>query len=600
MSLFLGSRSPYSHLEDEDDLVRQVVNNRRVKWQQHLRLATGIFAAILAVTVVLAVGIISLPTLLQRFSGGKSNSDHTEIVFTSTNCGLLVGEVEEGAYVFKGIPYAKPPVGNLRWRKPIPLWTDSQWCSSSRKLNSRNFGPPCFQLNPYTRQYEGSENCLYLNIWTPTLQKDVGLNVMVWIHGGFLQFGSGHQLGLSPSGRLSKQLNTVFISFNYRLHALGFLALDLLEPDEVTYGNYGFWDQVEVLRWVSSNVHFFGGDSNKVTVFGADVGAASTLTFMTSSLTRNLFNSAWLIGPSMIFNRTLEDVSRREHAIFLKRTGCGYNADCLRRLTAKEVINTYLGKDDPSFRVRDQNDLPIQGIYPEQFCVIDGKLITGTTEEIFQFGHLTDVPLLIGTGAQAVDVWPGPDDIRRWSWTQYKKYVTTSLDSFKPRVSELALRIYNASLPIEIPVTPEYVYTTMVSDVRQTCPVNELSELLAGCLTSPVYRYIISSKPSKPARIYDYNAIYSFHLWDVVSFFDKQEFFVGTTSKEDLAFRDSLQQVISNFVRSTGASTGISGWSKFPKSVAVLSENITIQQNYSKMKCKFWKNHGFHVYTWVS
>lgn len=197
---------------------------------------------------------------------------------------------------------------------------------------------------------------------------------MVWVHGGFFQFGSGHEPGLRPSGKLSRKTNMLFISFNYRLHAMGFLALDLLANSGAnsSFGNYGLWDQVIVLEWIQANIHVFGGDPRKVTLFGSDAGAASILTLMTNPDTKQLFRSAWLIGPSMFFNRTFSDAAHFNRNKFLQDTNCS-DVACLRSLSATAATMHFFAADDPSFRINDQNDLPIHGILAEQLIVVDGK-----------------------------------------------------------------------------------------------------------------------------------------------------------------------------------------------------------------------------------
>lgn len=194
------------------------------------------------------------------------------------------------------------------------------------------------------------------------------LEIMVYIHGGFLQFGSGHQPGMRPSTKLAKKMNIVFVSFNYRLLALGFLAL----ANNSNYSNFGLWDQIVALQWVQENIKYFGGDARQMTLFGADGGAAAILSLMTTNEAQNLFRSAWLIGPALYFNQTFFDASRDNGRYFLKRSGC-HDASCLRSASPKQITEFFLGKSDPSFRIIDQNDLPIQGIFAEQLIVIDGK-----------------------------------------------------------------------------------------------------------------------------------------------------------------------------------------------------------------------------------
>lgn len=223
------------------------------------------------------------------------------------------------------------------------------------------------------------------------------LRVMVWMHGGFLQFGSSHQPGLSPSGKLAKKLDTVFVSFNYRLHALGFLALNPgvnLEQgadyrkgsvnrsdtssgrrslgDERLAGNFGIWDQVMALTWVQQNIRSFGGDPEHVTVFGPDSTGATILAMMSNQgVSQSLFQSAWILDPAVFMNKSMDEVSRKAQDSFFLRSGCD-SLSCLRSLSPESVTKIFLGNDDPSFRINDQSDLPIQGIFPQQLIVIDG------------------------------------------------------------------------------------------------------------------------------------------------------------------------------------------------------------------------------------
>lgn len=230
---------------------------------------------------------------------------------------------------------------------------------------------------------------------------------MVWMHGGFLQFGSSHTPGLSPSAKLAKKLDTVFVSFSYRLHALGFLALNPgtnveqgadyrkassssggggsvnrtatwtasrgSAEDERLAGNFGIWDQVMALTWVQHNIEFFGGDPEHVTVFGPDSTGASILALMSNQgVSQSLFQSAWIMDPAVFMNKSMDEVSRKAQDSFFLRSGCD-SLSCLRSLSPESVTKIFLGNDDPSFRINDQNDLPIQGIFPQQLIVIDGK-----------------------------------------------------------------------------------------------------------------------------------------------------------------------------------------------------------------------------------
>jgi para-nitrobenzyl esterase len=202
-------------------------------------------------------------------------------VVTDTECGQVMGIKNDESYAFLGIPYALPPVGNSRWKEPVPLKRETGTCWKGM-YPALKFGNTCAQRNPLNEsQTIGSEDCLYLNIWTPSISKSSNLPVMVYIHGGSLQFSNGNWPTYCPTERLANETNIVHVSFNYRLHAFGFLALDLLSSasDTKTSGNYGFFDQIAVLRWVQTNIENFGGDPKQVCLLGKIV-----LKFISNSL----------------------------------------------------------------------------------------------------------------------------------------------------------------------------------------------------------------------------------------------------------------------------------------------------------------------------
>ncbi|XP_043683852.1 venom carboxylesterase-6-like [Vespula pensylvanica] len=190
---------------------------------------------------------------------------------------------------FRGIPYALPPLGKLRFEPPQPM---TSWKGT---LDARNDASICTQRNIYTHQEEivGSEDCLYLNVYTPKVpntneEKNPRHNfpVMVWFHGGGWVTGAGHSEFYGPKFFLDH--NVVLVTLNFRLGPLGFLSTE----DLVSPGNQGLKDQVQVLRWINENIAAFGGDPNRVTIFGESAGGASVHYHMTSNLSKGLFQRA--------------------------------------------------------------------------------------------------------------------------------------------------------------------------------------------------------------------------------------------------------------------------------------------------------------------
>jgi para-nitrobenzyl esterase len=202
--------------------------------------------------------------------------------------GPVIGRECDGLYRFLGIPYASPPIGNLRWQptQPPQAWVQQRSC--------QNFGKACPQplssFGPNIKAADTSEDCLFLNIWTPSCQRGERLPVMVWIHGGAFYLGAGSQ-SLFDGAPLARR-GAVVVTINYRLGPFGFLASPLLaaESPHHSSGNYGLLDQVEALRWIQENVEGFGGDPQRVTLFGESAGAFSACRLMASPLASGLFH----------------------------------------------------------------------------------------------------------------------------------------------------------------------------------------------------------------------------------------------------------------------------------------------------------------------
>nr|NP_001165390.1 carboxyl/cholinesterase 2 precursor [Bombyx mori]BAI66478.1 carboxyl/cholinesterase 2 [Bombyx mori] len=232
---------------------------------------------------------------------------HNYAIQVSVTQGILEGEElaneVDGStlYSFKGIPYAQPPVGNLRFKAPQPV---SSW---EGVKNATRHGAVCPQFDILTNQIiPGNEDCLFLNIYTPDLNPATTLPVMFFIHGGGYVSGSGNDDFFGPDFIVRK--NVILVTINYRLGDLGFLTLD---TEEVP-GNAGLKDQVLALKWVNENIAHFGGDPKLITIIGQSAGAASVLYHLGSSLTKGLFNRAIALSgvPTYDFNYSYKPTKR--------------------------------------------------------------------------------------------------------------------------------------------------------------------------------------------------------------------------------------------------------------------------------------------------
>ncbi|MEQ1864603.1 MAG: carboxylesterase family protein [Micropepsaceae bacterium] len=296
----------------------------------------------------------------------------------ATESGLVEGVQEGAIQVFKGIPYAAPPVGELRWRapQPAPAWRGAR--------STVAFSPICPQKGAYPEDSPPepmSEDCLTLNVWTPSASPAQKVPVMVWIYGGGLVNGSA-STPLYAGDRLAAR-GVAVVTFNYRIGALGFLAHPELnkESKHGGSGNYGLLDQIAALNWVRRNIAAFGGDPDQVTIFGQSSGAMSVSALVASPLAKGLFRRA--IGESGgIFEPVEIDplftpTGAAEAGVrFAGRAGAATLAD-LRRLPVEKIIET---RFHPQFN-------------------IDGYALTKAPFDAYAAGETNPVDILIGTNA---------------------------------------------------------------------------------------------------------------------------------------------------------------------------------------------------------
>ncbi|HLZ98640.1 MAG TPA: carboxylesterase family protein, partial [Steroidobacteraceae bacterium] len=259
--------------------------------------------------------------------------------------GAVSGIVEEGLSVFKGIPFAAPPVGELRWKGPQPVqpWQGVRTAAA--------FAPSCMQNPDMLRIFGGpqdiSEDCLYLNVWTPAKSPGQRLPVMVWIYGGGFAFGATN-LPLYDGKNLAKR-GVVLVSLAYRVGPLGFMAhRELTREGGGSSGNYGLADQIAGLQWIRANISRFGGNPGNVTIFGESAGAISVSMLAASPAAKGLFQKAISesggnFGPARVSEgdgglamRSLP-AAEAQGAAFLQELGAA-NVQAARALPAAAIL----------------------------------------------------------------------------------------------------------------------------------------------------------------------------------------------------------------------------------------------------------------------
>ncbi len=343
---------------------------------------------------------------LAAMSIAAAQQQQTATALVRVDSGQLQGVVEDGVAAYRGIPFAAPPVGELRWRPPQPAapWTGvRQAADFGANCMQGRFGPP--QTTGANSAPAPSEDCLFLNVWRPeSAAAKAKLPVMVWIHGGGFVGGSGSSPGTSGV-QFAKQ-GVVLVSVNYRLGRFGFFAFPALSrerPDE-TKGNYAYMDQIAALQWVKRNIAAFGGDPNNVTIFGFSAGGVAVHSLLASPMARGLFHKAIAQSggsrDSVLTARPMREdgvdpnypVSAETIGIEFARSMGIEGTDVaalakLRALSAEEVLRG--APAQPGVRGPSHETTPI----------LDGKLIPETAETAYRAKRQPRIPIIVGSNS---------------------------------------------------------------------------------------------------------------------------------------------------------------------------------------------------------
>ena len=346
-----------------------------------------------------------------------------------TTAGPVEGATEpQGIRAFKGIPFAEPPVGALRWQPPQPL---KKW-STVRAATA--FGPQCMQRREFDdmvfRSSGTSEDCLYLNVWTPAARANARLPVLVYFYGGGFIAGDGSEPRYD--GAALARRGIVTLTVNYRLGVFGLLAHPELTKESPRHasGNYGFLDQAAALQWVKDNIAAFGGDPAKVTIAGESAGSISVSALMASPVSKHLIAGA--IGESgAMIHPTVPPVSLEEAERAGSALAAAAGASALAALRAMPAADLLAAAFKPGT--------------PRSLPAIDGYFLAKTPVDVFLAGEQARVPLLAGWNSQE----SGPRGVLGTNAATPDGYATAIRAIFGDRADE-ALRLYPGTTNEEV------------------------------------------------------------------------------------------------------------------------------------------------------
>lgn len=463
--------------------------------------------------------------------GGGSNGSSASVDVDGSNAratvltGVLTGKASATTVSFQGIPYAQAPVGELRWKAPLPA---RAWSGS---LDATQPAKHCPQENKQ-QDARASEDCLYLNVTSPrsVAETDARKPVMVWIHGGANAFGASDEYNTTP---LVESGDVVVVTLNYRLGALGFLTHPALRAAGGGSGNYGVQDQQLALRWVKDNIAAFGGDPGNVTIFGESAGGLNVTTHLISPGSQGLFHKAVIqSGGYLLETPTVADADARA-AKFADKLGCaGDIAACLRGksvadiLVAQGTVNT----DTAAYRQ----------------MVLDGTVLPQTQGGALAAGRFHKVPVLLGSNANEGNLFfdastdeAGYQFVAKWWSYLHGRDPAQTL----------------ATYPLSSYPNPGAAASALEGDADFACPARRTSLWFAGHV--PTYAYEFDDPASQ---------LNSGHFAEVHYLFDYLQTpglgIRGSAASQALA--DSMRRYWTNFARTGNPNgAGLPAWPRY-------------------------------------
>ncbi len=402
------------------------------------------------------VSVLVAATTLLPAGAANAAGDHSVIAHTDT--GLVLGTRADGVRSFLGIPYAAPPVGNLRWRPPQPA---APWHGVRR---ATAFGPHCAQAASPFGVESTSEDCLYLNVYTPS-SIPPGLPaapVMVWIHGGALVVGESDDY--NPAALVRR--GVVVVTLNYRLGALGFLAHPALTAESANHasGNFGLLDQQAALRWVRRNARAFGGNPDNVTIFGESAGGLSVHSQLASPLAAGLFNRAIVESGAYQLSQPTLAAAEASGSAFASQAGCAdQTAACLRSLPVQAVLASQSGAA----------------------ANVDGYVLTQSLGTAFASGAFNRVPVIQGSNHDEWRLFVAQAEAASGVPLSAAAYVPTVAATLG--ISTAAATALTAAYPLTAYPSPSIALGAVGTDAIFACNARRVAGLLAQRV--PTYQY---------------------------------------------------------------------------------------------------------------
>ena len=523
---------------------------------------------------------IPLCLLLAGCGGGGSGGGGTPAPppattgLARTTCGDYQGNDRGNGWSFLGIRYAAAPSGARRWRSP-----EAVACPAGTVI-ANAYAPVCPQLDSTTGLPEGDEDCLSVNVFTPKATFPAGRKpVMLFIHGGGNVVGSAREEVapgrlLYDGAALADSSGNVVVTVQYRLGPLGWLthpALDAEAPDARS-GNYALEDLIAALKWVQRDIGAFGGNRDRIMIFGESAGGLNVCALLAAPGAAGLFDAALIeSGGCVADSRT---TALATGATLSDNVGCGAAADvaaCLRSRTPAQLLAAL------------PPEVSIVGAQAPYQPSVDGSLLPSAPLDAIRSGQYNRVPTVIGANADET----GRDVPLTFSEAQYQVILANAFPNAIVRAQ--VANIYSSATF----GSARRAYVALTSDLKFICPSRTIARALATAQTEPVYRYFFTEVPDAPASA-AYGAVHGLELLYVFGVLDIQGY-SPTTAERTLS--SAMQSYWGSLAASGNPSaSGAAAWTRYDPSrdnhLVLDAAALAMGEGVNTSRCDFWGTFG--------
>jgi len=587
------------------------------------KLCAVIITSFIATLVAVAVVVFLI------FTTSDTGDNFVRALPVSTDCGSVSGRVVKTASggnisTYRNIPYAVPPLKELRW-KPSTLLSDGEdACWLGEYEGTTNEYIECVNGSTSAGPVHGVEDCLVLSVRTPDLNGS--RPVIVWIHGGGLVFGHSESPGYFQDEDYTERLDVVTVNINYRLGLMGFMTVEEFDTTG-NYANYGLTDQITALKWVNANIENFGGDPNSVTILGNSGGATAVLGLISSPLANNLFHKAIALSPAPNWNTTYTKANEM-FKDFVSNAGCEQSSrsqrlECMQNLDIEAVWNagaSVFKNHELALTGKVLFDFPMKYGYknePIGMAVIDPIVVPQAPKDLANalFIPKSKVKVIISNTAEetailnmgyGLNTFPNTNEGWDSLDSVLKDHFANIMGLVEPFSSDANVMINDfiddlwSSYPRGGPArtvpagwTPQKAWNVITTDVRFTCPINNLANVMIENSNYEIYRLYIN---------HAYPGFASFHAWDILALFGFKDPMFSSIPESDRAhvngFKNAIQKLVKDFAYDNNAEDD---WKTYPTKTKTLSNEspwYDVVDNVQLKMCRFWKEYELDQYGW--